>query len=71
MVCRGMHYNDNDDDNAINAGGVTQRSPSVDDRGKDNCGASALTAATTATVAKATTMVAAMMKKETWAHEDD
>ncbi len=36
---RGMHNNDNDDNDAINAG--RQRSLSVDDQGKDNCGATA------------------------------
>ena len=63
-----MHYNNDDDNNAINASGVTRRSPSINDQGKDNCGASALTAATTATVAKATVTVAATTKKVTWAH---
>ena len=47
------------------------RSSSVDNQGKDNCGALALMAVTTATVAKATVTVAAIMKKETWAHEED
>ncbi len=42
-----------------------RRSPSVGDRGKDNCGASTSTAATTTTVVKATAMVATRTNKET------
>ncbi len=40
--------------------------PSIDDWGKDNYGALAAMAATTATVAKATVTAAATTKKETW-----
>ena len=45
---------------------TAQRSPSVDDRGKDNCGASASTAATTTTVMKAPATAAVTTNKETW-----
>ncbi len=43
-----------------------RRSPSVNNQGKDNCSASASTAATTTTVAKVTAMAAVTTDKETW-----
>ena len=42
---------------------VAQRSPSVDDQGKDNCGALASTAATKTTVVKVTLMAAVTRNK--------
>ena len=58
---REMH--DNDNDSTLAKG---QRSQSINDQGKDNCNASALMAAMTRTVAKATVTDAATTKKETW-----
>jgi hypothetical protein len=43
-----------------------RRSPSVNDRGKDNCSASVSTAATTTTVVKVTATAAVTTNKETW-----
>jgi hypothetical protein len=43
-----------------------QRSPSVDDQGKDNCGTLASKAATITTAVKATATAAVTTNKETW-----